>query len=70
MVANGWPCVPVAASLPEGVDVSACADLTVFGLSYDRGLAGQEHSRSQIEAPVEASFLERLRARHADADGR
>ena len=60
----------VAASLPEGVEVSAVADLTVFGLSYDRGLAGQEHSRSPIEAPAEASFFERLRARHADPEAR
>jgi hypothetical protein len=53
----------IAASLPETASVTASTDLTIFGLSYDRGLTGQESLRSQIEAPQMASFLERLRAR-------
>ena len=59
----------VASVLPEGAIVDARISLTIFGATFDRGLPGHEHLRSQIEAPASPSFLRRIRGSRRSGGG-
>jgi len=41
----------VTSILPDGARVEVGLVLSVFGFTYDRGLPGREHARSELEAP-------------------